>query len=212
MLRISVTTIESFRRVLTTEYAKESELIASIKGEPVEMPWYVHAGSAWQELLESAVTPITDIGRITVKDFSFDSTALRSAHAILGPGIDEVKATKVYETTRGPANVVAKADHVHGLVITDNKFKASTPDARDYESSLQWRFYLDVHGAACFRYILYDFADEKSGYCELKAIHAFRFWPYVGLDSDCLRWVNLFVEWAEGRGLLRYLEREGTDR
>ncbi len=210
MLRVSTTTLDSFRRVLDYDYADEGELIASVKREPVIMPWYVHAGSAWQSLLESEVTPITDIGRIKVGDFYFDSTALRSAHAILGPGVTEVKATKVYQTSHGQATVVAQADHVFGTIITDNKFKASTPDARDYENNLQWRLYCDVHGASCFRYILYDFADQKDGYCELKNIISFKFWPYSELEADCNRWLNLFLGWADSRGLLGYLEREGT--
>lgn len=153
------------------------------------------------------------IGKPTVlrmDGFSFSDHAVSAGKAALGKGIPQVKATKNYQTSQGPAMVVAQADHVHGKIITDIKAKFSNPDARDYESGLQWRFYLDVHQAACFRYMLFDFKDPKGGYCELKDILSFRFWPYADLEDDCQSWVETFVQWASERGLMRHFDREGS--
>jgi hypothetical protein len=210
MIRVSTTQIESFRRVMTYDYATEQELVESISGK-FAPNWKMEAGTAWQRVLEHPGST----ARGTAKDrhhesgdYRFYGKAVDCALALLGPGLCEVKASRIFTVDGIPVNVVAQADHVHGLTITDNKAKFSALDARDYEQSLQWRFYLAVHGSARFRYILYDFADPKSGYCELRDIAAFSFFPYVGMEEDCREWLGEFVEWARSKTLLSCLERK----
>ena len=86
----------------------------------------------------------------------------------------------------------------------------SAIDARDYEASLQWRFYLLIHEGACFRYNLFDFANPKEGCCELRDIVSVRFWPYAGLESECRAWLKRFIEWAGDRRLLGLLDRRAA--
>jgi hypothetical protein len=211
MMRISTTTLESFRRVIETEYGREDELAAYIKGQPFEATFPMKAGSAWHTVLQR---PLGLPKHWEEEDgFAFDLDAVRFAKGHVGPGVCEVKATRTFDLGE-PVVVVAKADHCRGLVVQDHKTKFSTLDAKDYEASLQWRFYLLVHGAACFRYNLFSFGNPvKHGegvYCELKDVLSFNFWPYAGLEAECRHWLYLFVDWARSRGLTGYLEREGT--
>lgn len=252
MLRLSTTTLESFRRVIHTEYAQEEELVAQVRGEPFEATWQMQAGSAWDraisdQRIETCVAK-TDPGnlflseedastaaertksdqvvpfpclacgqwhigkpqRVRVGGYSFSDMAISRARLNIGRGIWQAKNTRQFDTPFGPANIVGVADHLRGLLVQENKAKFSTPDAKNYEASLQWRFYLMIFGAPCVRYNLFDFRDPKDGYCELTNILSFRFWRYADLDADCHRWVNAFLQWASERGLLGFLDREGS--
>lgn len=140
--------------------------------------------------------------------YHFDDHAVDEARRHVGPGLCEVKALRTWQVGPHAVNVVAQADHVRGLALIEHKTKFSPPDPKDYEASLQWRFYLQVHGAAVLRYCLWHFADPKDGYCELRDVVSFRVWPYAGLEADCRAWLTRFVEWAESRQLLGYLDRE----
>ena len=209
MIRVSTTTLEAYRRAVQTEFGNADELAAQIRGEPTPISWQMQAGMAWHSVLAAKdyiwdeEHEWADVGG---RSWVFDKNAARSSRNHIGPGLWEVKAT----TQLDGVTVVAQADHVRGLVIQDAKTKFSNPDARDYEQSLQWRFYLLVHGARLFEYNLFDFADPKGGYCELRNIVSFAFWPYAGMEQDCRRWLHSFLAWAEGRGLLPYLHRSGS--
>lgn len=204
-MRVSTTSIEAYRRVMETEYGSEIELMAQIRGERVEMPWRVHAGSAWHAALETGQPR-----DLTVSAYYFADDHVQAGREWIGPGVWEVKATRIFYTPYGPVTVVAQADHCRGLFIQENKTKFSTPDARDYETSLQWRFELLVHEAALVRYNLFDFADPKEGYCELRNITSFKFWPYAEMENDCMTWLESFLVWADTKSLLGFLERRGS--
>lgn len=211
MLRISTTTLEAFRRLIETPWSNDAELAASIRGEQLNPSWQMLVGSAWDSLLsnpwdEAKVTPMMASGA-----YRFNVDHVREALKHVGPGLCQVKAMRVWETVRERVTVVAQVDHVRGMMLTENKAKLSPSDAKDYEPSLQWRYYLAVHGAACVRYNLFAFADpDKDNYCALKDITSFRFWPYTDLESDCVKWLDLFLDWADERGLLFFLDREGS--
>lgn len=212
MLRISTTTLEAFRRLIDTEYGDEKELIAQIKGEPFEARWQMEAGTAWHTALSTEICKSErETGLVEIGKFSFSVGHVEAADRHIGPGVWEVKQVRVSDIRQDEyVVVVAQADHCRGLLIQDNKTKFSKPDAREYEQSLQWRFYLWVHGAQEFRYNLFDFADPKDGYCELLNIVSFNFWPYPGLEADCRRWVGEFLDWCASKRLLPYLNRQGS--
>lgn len=218
-MRISTTMLESFRRVLFTEYGSEAELIAQVRGEPFPKRWQMDAGTAWHNCLEGQRCELKHVDDVEGEQgeweplfqwesggYLFSQPAVDLSRQHVGPGIHEVKVSAVI----CGATIVAQADHVRGLMIQDNKTKFSTCDARDYEQSLQWRLYLLIHEAKVFRYNLFDFLDPKEGYCQLKDIISFRFWPYVGMKSDCEHWVSEFIAWAKSRNLTQYLERQSS--
>ena len=202
MIRISTTTLESFRRVVETEYGDETELIASIKGQ-VKPTWQMEAGTAWGESIQA--------GENTWKGYQFAKDDIADARKLLGPGLWEVKGTRRFDIYQLPVEVVAKVDHIRGDDIQENKAKFSPADSRDYESSLQWRFYLAVHEAASVRYNLFSIGErDGDGFWPLRGILSFSFFPYVSLEADCRRWVSRFVGWAADRQLLGFLDREGS--
>lgn len=218
-MRVSVTTIEQFRRVCETEYANEAELVAQVRRDPFEPTWQMRAGSAWDAVLTRPekwlkVEQRGDGGIDAWYECNghvFDGDDVAEALERIGGGVVQVKHTMAVPTRWGEVTVVGVADAMNGLVVTDNKAKFSPPDPTDYDQSLQWRFYLRIFNAACFRYLMYEFKEPgPDRFCVLKSIHETRFWPYDTIESDCLGWLLAFLEWCERNNLLHYLEREGS--
>lgn len=219
MIRLRVSTLESFRQVMQTDYGSEAELIERLKrGQWAEGPtkWQMDAGTSWHAVLadpfgcrQGADGPK---GESSVwcesGDYWFSTDDVSEALAHVGPGLREVTGRTIFQVGREWIEVEGTADRIQGNTIRDAKTKFSTPDARDYEQSLQWRFYLLIHGAEKFTYDLFDFRDPKDGYCELKGIVSFSFWRYADLYRDCLRWIDEFLHWAGSRNLLPMLDYE----
>lgn len=202
MIRVSTTHLETFRRIEETEWGDESELIAQIMGKPFTPSWQMLAGSQWDAALS---------GEPAANRYTFATEDILKARAHIGPGLWQVKDAKLATVCGQPVTVVAQVDHILGLTIQENKAKFSPADPKDYEPSLQWRFYLWVHGAAKCRYNLFSFADpDDDGLCRLREITSFSFFPYDALESECMEWLTRFVDWAWTRRLLPHLERESS--
>ena len=219
MIRISVTTLEQFRRFCEYEYVALDNLVASVQRKPVEPTWQMRCGSAWDQILADTVRwPMaTEPKRlisddfeclpITLDGFAFTPQSVWEARREVGPGIWQCRSSKVFETSLGACEVVGKADHLYGLVCTDVKAKFSNADPSDHDADLQWRLYCLIFGSTSFRYILCKFKEPKDGgVFELTELLPFNQWPYPRMEQDCLEWIERFFEWAAYRDLLRFLE------
>ncbi len=217
MIRLRVSTIEAFRRVVDTDYAPEEELVATLKrGQWTDGPanWQMLAGTAWHRAM--ALEPADDVlewpcgtTACCYGDYSFDSGDIQEALAYCGPGLREITGRRVLCNWHGEAvEIEGTADLVQGLVVTDHKTKFSQADPSDYEESLQWRLYLLIHEAQVFRYNLWEMKDPVSGYCALKDVYSFRLWPYPWMKQDCLAWICRFLSWANDKDLIRTISNE----
>lgn len=223
MIRLRVSTLEEYRRLVMTDFGSESELVDRLKrGQWVDGPsnWQMDAGTAWHAVLADPIRHKSIafdkdgkprsvyVGGSPEKDteYEFDGEAVHAALRHQVPGLREVTGRKVFTVGGTPVQVQGTCDHIRGLFIRDSKAKFSTPEARAYQPSLQWRFYLSIFDAASFTYDLFDFADPKERYCRLKDIVSFRLWAYPDLDLECRDWIGRFLSWADGRKLLPLLE------
>lgn len=212
-MRLSVTSIEQLRLVRETEWAKESELIDSLRGLKA-VGWQAQCGTAFHALLErhNEIYP-DDRGQVQVAGFIFDYEDIEEAVASLPKGgVPEVKTTRDAEVEGEPVVIVGKTDRIIGLDLHDFKCKFSSWDMDYYESSLQWRFYLWCFGAQSLTYHLFSFGEpsKRDGVTHLKAIDSFTFHAYSRMEEDVLEWVREFVAWARRRGLDGLLRRVGT--
>jgi len=209
MLRTRVTALESYRRVLQEEYAREDELIASIKGKPFEPNQYMLAGTAFHAILadpDKHREGDKDGGYYTSKGWFFDEETTDVAVLHVGKGSCEVPGFKIFQTSHGPITVNGICDRINGKIIRDAKATWSTPDAKNYERSLQWKLYLQLFEADQFAYDIFAFSEPKDGFCKLRDIVSFNLFRYPEIGADCERWVRDFVQWADDRHLLGYLE------
>jgi len=210
MLRLSSTVLEEFRKVCETEYAREEDLIASIKGEPGRDVWQMRAGWAFHramegkpyDAIEEACTPII----VKYGDFWFSTEQLDKARK-LRPAkawVREFKRTAII----GDVELVAKVDLIVGADIHDFKARFSPVGASDYDPSLQWRSYLHVHEARSFTYHLFEFYKPDGGnFLKIDKYHSFTYWPYSHLEAELAGWISRFKEWAAGRELIPFLEK-----
>ena len=206
MIRVSVTQLESFRRVIQTQYGDEAELIASIEGQPFTPSWQMRAGSAWHALLAGGEQGEAD-------EFRFSAEDVAGAKNSCTGGLCELKATRTAIVDRVPVVVSAMADRLTGATVTEHKATFSAPDTRSYEASLQWRYYLWVFGASCVEYRLWHFSEsDKAGQpMRLLGHVSFRCWPYERLEADCLEWLTEFYHWVQAKGLAKHLEKRAQE-
>lgn len=210
-MRVRVTTLESFRVLLTEEYGSEEELIESIRRGQEAPPanWKMACGTAFHAILaDPHALDTTDEPEFRIRegDYSFQAGDVDAAKVHVGPGVCEVPGSLLV----GDVLLTGTCDRMQGLTIRDAKCKFTTPDARDYEHSLQWRAYLLIFGAEQFLYDLFAFSEpDEVGFCRLREIVTFGFWRYPDMEADVLGWLTAFVRWAESRGLTQYLETAG---
>lgn len=201
MLRVRVSTLESFRKLCDEEFGgmSEPELVEYIKaGQTGPGSWQMDAGTEWHRLLAG--------GTMNGSPFRFQPDDVIEARRLTGPGVMEVEVSG----SVGPLWVVGHLDHFHGNVVTDHKLTFSPPDPERYEPSLQWRLYLLLSETETFRYLIWEFKDKdvdaEGGLCALRAWLPMNFWTYDRLKADCEEWAHRFEEWAFHNNLTRYMQ------
>lgn len=180
MQRISVSSLEKFRRYMTeaSDWDTEEDLIASIKGEFDGNP-KTRCGTGYHKIIEGEYTITGEYDKNNIqremilvtcddekdrlngrKPFQYIFTdeqaksaiAFRNNHPLL---IYEVAGSKTYKTSRGDIQISLRADGLEGRILYDFKTKYSTYNVMDYTDSIQWKIYCDVFGLDQFIYDIF---------------------------------------------------------
>lgn len=210
-MRISATTLESFRLFMDPEqeWMSEADMLATIGGR-FEQTRAIELGQAFGKVLEEP-------GRFQVPggyqycarfdDWQFSEATMAPAFALVDRrGVFEAKATKQY----GAATVVAKADHMLGAHLSEFKTTCSTFNFDKYAESCQWRFMADIFQPLKVTYHVFLLDDHENGVVELKGVESFDLYPYAGLSDDCAELVQRFTSYVEAHGfgdMLRQRQR-----
>lgn len=212
-MRISVTTLESFRLWSDPEqeWMSEADLHATIKGEFTGNR-KVWIGQAFGAVLEEPkrhqvaggyrVTPRGSDGAI----FLSDATMQPALDLFDRRGVFEAKASKAY----GPHEVIAKADQLLGAHLIETKTTLSPFDFDKYAHSYQWRFMVDIFEPTRVTYRVFCLDEDKDGDISLKSTEEFDLYPYANLHSDCDEMVQRFVEYVDAKGLRWHLDARQT--
>jgi hypothetical protein len=170
MLRVSVTTIEKFRRYMVEESSFDSEeaLIETLKGE-FKGTDKTKFGHAYHKIIEGDYQYLggkyAAEGIIFTKEQAVPAIRYQLLHENI---INEIPVTKIYDTRFGQVQVNGRVDAIDGLRVRDAKTKFRSVDFKEYLTSSQWKFYLDMLDAETF---LYDVFEVK-GFSELKGTRA----------------------------------------
>lgn len=208
-MRVSATTLESFRRVLAG-FKPEEELIASLTGQFVPTR-RIQIGSAFDAVLESIAlgrySPAGDV--VTSGGFSFLKSEVRESVLpfVRAGGLPQVKARRPFLIDDEVWNLTAKLDRVVGLTIDEFK-TTKTFDFDTYYESMQWPCYLAVfEGSTSVRYTVFEVEEsgEDPGLVNIEAAHRFSLYPWAGLDQLCASAIREFAWWAAARGMYPYL-------
>lgn len=219
MYRISVTTIEKYRRYMVgaSSYDTEAALLETIKGIFLGND-KTDIGGAYHKIMEGEAQVFDD--SLLADNIFFTpeqarpALAFRERHKHM---IHEIPVTKVYETRIGPVLVSGRIDGQEGKETEDKKCKFREPDFREYTDSYQWRYYLDMLGTDLFYYDLF----EVRGFTRFGFQGSVRTLPgvtfhaherhqcvrYQQLPGDCRSMLNDFLDYIELRQLWPFLKQ-----
>jgi hypothetical protein len=222
MYRVSVTTIEKFRRYMTeaSAYDTEEALVESLKGLFTGND-KTKFGGAYHKVIEGDFIEIS--GQVKVKekenDFVFTpeqakpALDFRKAHPFM---IHEMDVKKVYETAFFPIQVSARVDGIEGSQIHDAKTKfRALSSVNEYVDSCQGKFYLDILGLDVFHYNIFEIKGfdgliGKSPF-HFKDVQIIRHEPitcarYEYMDLDLHTLLNDFLEYLHNRNYVSLLK------
>lgn len=217
MYRISVTTLEKFRRVMqgASVFDTEVALLEAIKGTFTGNP-KTRFGSAYEKIIEFPEKFKTfhngQPGHLVDDHFFNDEQAkpaieLHNQHRHM---IFQVPATKVYEAGGYTVQVSGKMDAVEGVTAHDFKCKFRAIDWQEYYDSYQWRFYLDMLGLHIFYYDVFEVAGfddiTLSSDVMIYPVESTFFNGYDGMLQDCESLVYQFMQYVQYRGITHLLK------
>jgi len=204
MLRITVTTIESFRNYLNGSIELE-DLLKRIRGEFTPSR-RMELGSAFHDILEKAEERfIHERNVFKAKngiEFDFDVIAPCYEKIVQGTTF-EVKITKIYKIGEEEVEVVAKVDQLYGNYIIENKTCWGTFDFERYFNSCQWKYYMDIFEAERVYYNVFCLSDKVGG-IELRDIEQFSFNSYPDLREDLNKLLTNIVKFIHSQKLEEY--------
>lgn len=213
MVRVSVTTLEKFRRYMVeaSPYDTEEALIESIKGIFLGND-KTKTGGAFHKLIEGDFSSeehgfMADGIHFTTKQakaaFNF-----KAEHRSM---IHEVNVGKVYTLRNGlQVYVSGRVDGMEGVVIRDAKCKFGNPDFYEYMDSCQWKFYLDMMNLNVFYYDIFEVQGfnelplkPEVVFCENQPLRLSR---YGNLQKDCTEVINDFFDYIQNRNMWHFLK------
>ncbi len=162
MYRISVTTLEKFRRYMkgVSSFDTEESLIESLKGLFTGND-KTKFGSAYHKIIEGEFKSDTNSVFVISDNVLFSFTEQQAAPALKFRNdhplmVHEMSISKMYDTAFFPIQVGGRIDGIEGREIRDTKTKFRSIDVLEYMDSSQWKFYLDMLDIDIFWYDLYE--------------------------------------------------------
>lgn len=189
MKRISITTLETYRKYLAgDEWTTQESLIQGLV-TPFQGNEYTRIGSAFHAIVEqgeSVIEELPEMGKfkVTVKEkvnrpateavnenepllewpviFNEEQVAMALKYrAKLPYAFHEEWVGREFQTPSMPIWVLGRVDVLHGTFVRDIKTKYSAVKYDDYAESAQWKFYLDLTGLDTFYFDLFEFPNYK---------------------------------------------------
>jgi hypothetical protein len=230
MLRINVTTLESYRRYTreVTPLDTEERLIEKLQGG-FKGNAKTRVGEAFHTIIEKGQPCLQyrqndysrerDLFRVGDVYFTAPQVKLAMDYRNAYPGmIHEVPIFKVYEVPRlGEILVTMKTDGILGRHVHDAKVKFRPPNVEEYLDSYQWRFYLDILGVDLFTYHFWEVlgfnhdTPPEIPFIDLSTCHMVDHEPlncyrYLRLSEDCKDLVVDFMEYIHFKNYYTHLK------
>lgn len=223
MKRISVTTLETYRKYLAGDpWMNQQKMIEAIT-TPFQGNEYTRIGSAFHSIVEQGEDALelvlgSEKYHVMVEDWrvAFNQKqveiALRYRNK-LPYAFHEESIGREFTTPSMPIWVNGRMDVLHGTYIRDIKTKYSPVKYSDYADSAQWRFYLDLTGLDTFYFDLFEFPGykiDRDGYdvseLGIKPYGAIECIRYDGMEADNQNLVNDFTDFIVRNRLTDYLK------
>ena len=202
-MRISATTLESFRLWFHEEWMEEQDLIDTISGKFVPNH-KINLGQAFGRVLETP-EPFAVPGGYAIEvngeRFEFGADVMAEPLSLMDRrGVFEAKAVTPY----GPHEVVCRADQIVGAKLIEHKTTLSSFNFEKYAESYQWRYMADAFHPAVIVYHVFCLSEGSNGVIELRGVETFKLFQYGRLHPDCCDLLKDFEWYVDSRGL-RYV-------
>lgn len=223
MKRISITTLETYRKFLAgDEWTTQQAMIEALTA-PFEGNEYTRIGSAFHAIVEqgeSIVEKLPDESkfRVTVEGWPviFNGEQVEMAlkyRSKLPYAFHEEWIGREFHTPAMDIWVHGRVDVLHGTFIRDIKTKYSPVKYDDYSNSAQWKFYLDLSGLDTFYFDLFEFPGykkDKHGYdvssLGIRPYGAIECIRYDGMEKENQQLVCDFTDFVTKFNLTQYLK------
>jgi hypothetical protein len=224
MRRISVTSLEAFRRYISnaSPFDTEERLLEVLSGAFTGNE-YTRIGTAFHSLVENGIPAISESNDAqdamiygdtynVWMDANQVQIALNYRKTIQG-AIHEVPIGMDFPDGRFPIHVSGRIDLLHGNDIRDIKTKYSHGEAGDYIDSAQWRLYLQMTGADRFYFDVFEFSgyDKTKHGLDVRGLKLTRTDPieclrYGAMEQDNRQLVDEFREYVHTKNLYHLLK------
>lgn len=217
MYRISVTTVEQYRKYVTGKIDLDS-FTKTIKGEFITNP-KIEYGSAYHKLIELKPRELQKyrvrnkatgesgyaINRNWIPDrLANQALAFKDAYPLMA---SEIKLEYPVLAQETQLVLVGKVDGIEGLMLHEHKTTWNyNPDS--YLESLQWRFYLNMMEADTLQYNIFEIKGKDVGEIESIELQSFKVHSYPSLASDCQNWMERFWDCITSLNLQSYLFKQ----
>lgn len=223
MKRISITTLETYRKFLAgDEWTTQQAMIEALTA-PFEGNEYTRIGSAFHAIVEqgeSIVEKLPDEGkfRVTVEGWPviFNGEQVEMAlkyRSKLPYAFHEEWIGREFHTPAMDIWVHGRVDVLHGTFIRDIKTKYSPVKYDDYANSAQWKLYLDLSDLDTFYFDLFEFPGykkDKHGYdvssLGIRPYGAIECIRYDGMEKENQQLVCDFTDFVTKFNLTQYLK------
>lgn len=224
MKRISITTLETYRKFLAgDEWTDQDAMITAIKS-PFLGNEYTRIGSAFHAIVEqgeAAIEELPEMGkfRVTVDGkwpviFNEEQVAMALKYRSKLPhAFHEEWIGREFDTPSMPIWVHGRVDVLHGIFIRDIKTKYSKIKLEEYTESAQWKFYLDLTGLDTFYFDLFEFPNykiDKHGYdvssLGIRPYGAIECIRYDGMEAENRQLVCDFTDFIVRHNLTSFLK------
>lgn len=223
MKRISITTLETYRKFFSgDEWTNQEAMVAAIT-TPFEGNAYTYIGSAFHAIVEQGEAVIEELPepgkfRVTVDghEVIFNEGQVTMAlkyRSKLPYAFHEEWIGREFDTPAMPIWVHGRVDILHGTFVRDIKTKYSAVKYNDYVNSAQWKFYLDLTGLDTFYFDLFEFPSynkDRHG-CDVSSLGirpygAIECLRYDGMEDENRRLVCDFTDFIKKYNLTDYLK------
>lgn len=223
MKRISITTLETYRKFLAgDEWTTQQSLIDGLI-TPFEGNEYTRIGSAFHAIVEQGESvletiPGTGTFKVTVEGWPVIFNEEQVAMALkyrekLPNAFHEEWIGREFKTPAMDIWVHGRVDVLHGTFVRDIKTKYSPVKYDDYANSAQWKLYLDLTDLDTFYFDLFEFPGykkEKHGYdvssLGIRPYGAIECIRYDGMVEENKRLVCDFTDFIVKHNLTQYFK------
>lgn len=228
MKRISITTLETYRKFLSgDEWSTQEKMIEALTN-PFQGNEYTRIGSAFHAIVEQGEEVIEELDemgkfRVTVDGwpviFNEEQVAMALKYRSKLPyAFHEEWIGREFHTPSMDIWVHGRVDVLHGTFVRDIKTKYSAVKYDDYANSAQWKFYLDLTDLDTFYFDLFEFPGykiDKHGYdvssLGIRPYGAIECIRYDGMVEENMQLVCDFTDFVTKFNLTEYLkERENN--